>query len=73
MNDSPGWQWCNDWDGDYPASEVTDPTGPSGGTKRILRGGSYQNVRQSCRAASRRSFSPDHRFEDIGFRVCMDL
>ena len=35
------WEWCSDWFGDYSSDRQTDPIGPSSGTKRILRGGSY--------------------------------
>ncbi len=35
------WQWCNDWYGDYSLSAQTDPLGPSYGSYRVLRGGSW--------------------------------
>ncbi|MDA0578326.1 MAG: SUMF1/EgtB/PvdO family nonheme iron enzyme, partial [Verrucomicrobia bacterium] len=31
-------EWCEDWSGDYPAAAVSDPTGPSSGSARVLRG-----------------------------------
>ena len=38
------WEWCLDWYGDYAASDITDPTGPLIGQKRIRRGGSWLNT-----------------------------
>ncbi|HVC98201.1 MAG TPA: SUMF1/EgtB/PvdO family nonheme iron enzyme, partial [Pirellulales bacterium] len=32
------WEWCWDWHGAYAAVAVSDPTGPSAGTARALRG-----------------------------------
>ncbi len=45
------WEWCSDWHGDYSASSVTDPTGPSSGSYRVARGGSLYNTSAWCRAA----------------------
>jgi formylglycine-generating enzyme required for sulfatase activity len=64
------WEWCADWYGDYPLGSVTDPTGPSGGSLRVLRGGSWNSFAQSCRSAARNGFSPDSRgLEHVGFRL----
>ena len=34
-------EWCMDYSGSYPSGAQTDPTGPSTGEKKILRGGSF--------------------------------
>ena len=34
-------EWCQDWYGDYPKNDVTDPQGPEQGIERVLRGGSW--------------------------------
>jgi len=66
------WEWCADWYGDYPKGAATDPQGPASGRDRFLRGGSWNNVAGSCRAASRRKFGPGSRFYiDIGLRCAM--
>ncbi|MCB1909751.1 MAG: SUMF1/EgtB/PvdO family nonheme iron enzyme [Rhodocyclaceae bacterium] len=36
----------------------------------MLRGGSWNNHPQNCRAANRNNNSPDNRNNNIGFRVC---
>ena len=35
------WEWVWDWKADYPSGSVTDPVGPSGGSTRVDRGGSW--------------------------------
>ena len=37
------WKWCKDFFGDYASESVTDPTGPSEGSNRVVRGGSWNN------------------------------
>ena len=68
------WEWCLDLRGDYPASAVTDPAGADSGSTRVVRGGSWNNVAQDCRSASRSSsvYGPSYRNSLIGFRlVCL--
>ena len=61
------YEWTWDWDGDYP-SKVTNPTGPSSGWGRAVRGGSSDSDAEECRTAIR-SHSPPHvRAFFIGFR-----
>jgi formylglycine-generating enzyme required for sulfatase activity len=45
------WEWCSDWWGVYPSDAQRNPTGPSSGTKRIVRGGGCNNVASNCRSA----------------------
>jgi formylglycine-generating enzyme required for sulfatase activity len=62
-------EWCADWFDDYPEGPIKNPTGPPGGSYRVLRGGSWGNSAGYCRV-SRRDFSdPGYRGSDGGFRV----
>ena len=69
------WEWCDDWYGDYPASHATDPKGPSSGSVRVLRGGSWFIYASNIRSAYRYGDNPDFRsypgrwISDIGFRI----
>ena len=64
------WEWCWDWSGDYAAGSQTDPRGVSSGTGRVVRGGSWNNVANNCRVASRNDYSPALTYSGgIGFRV----
>ena len=64
-------EWCLDWDGDYPTSAVTDPTGPDTGSYRVLRGGSWCDFASSCRSAMRDSFFLNGDLYNFGFRVAL--
>jgi formylglycine-generating enzyme required for sulfatase activity/uncharacterized membrane protein YhaH (DUF805 family) len=62
-------EWCQDWKGDYSASSVTDPEGPSSGSYRIVRGGAYCYGPILCRSAYRNDAAPSHYSPDMGFRL----
>ncbi len=65
------WEWCADWyDSDYyGSSPTTDPTGPSSGDERVIRGGSWFNSASNCRGALRGRNTRDNTSADCGFRV----
>ena len=63
------WEWCADWFGDYPEEPVNDPTGPEGGSTRVLRGGSWINRAGLCRVSYRNYSDPGARSYNVGFRV----
>ncbi|MDA9934384.1 formylglycine-generating enzyme family protein, partial [Rubripirellula sp.] len=67
------WEWCQDWYTDYPSGAATDPTGPSSGSYRVLRGGSWYHTAEVCRSAyrSRGLTSYRHDFSGLGFRVSL--
>jgi formylglycine-generating enzyme required for sulfatase activity len=65
------WEWCSDWYGAdyYKNSPSSNPTGPTSGSFRVLRGGSWYNVPQYCRVADRSFGAPGNRGSDSGFRL----
>ena len=64
------WEWCWDWWVKfYPSYAETNPTGPSSGSYRVLRGGSWSLSPQYCRVALRGSHAPSHRSNLVGFRL----
>ena len=65
------WEWCLDrYDSDYyDGSPRVDPKGPSEGSYRVRRGGSWFSNASYCRSANRYGFSPDYRYYSLGFRV----
>lgn len=72
------WEWIADWfDSTYHLLATLDnPTGPSDGVARVLKGGSYLCHRSYCnryRVAARSSNTPDSATTNIGFRCAMDV
>ncbi|MBR1447220.1 MAG: SUMF1/EgtB/PvdO family nonheme iron enzyme [Prevotella sp.] len=65
------WEWCQDWYGSYNSSAQTNPTGPSSGSFRVLRGGGWSSGARGCRVACRNYYGPDYRGSDIGFRLAL--
>ena len=65
------WEWVQDWyDGDYYSnSPSTDPKGPSTGSYRVYRGGSWSDAARLCRTAGRNDGSPGLRDDNVGFRL----
>jgi uncharacterized protein (TIGR02996 family) len=63
--------WCLDWYGDYLAAPAHDPSGPSGGSHRVRRGGIWYAEAWFCRSASRFCYEPGDRLNGLGFRVAL--
>jgi sulfatase modifying factor 1 len=64
-------QWCQDWYGGYAAGDVVDPMGPEMGSRRVLRGGSWDSDPKDCRSASRRSADPNFESDQVGCRLVL--
>ncbi|MDR3228757.1 MAG: formylglycine-generating enzyme family protein [Puniceicoccales bacterium] len=63
------WEWCRDWYKTLPAGG-DDPLGVPSGSRRILRGGSWNIDARYCRSAFRIGGGPDDGDGD-GFRVAL--
>jgi formylglycine-generating enzyme required for sulfatase activity len=63
------WEWCWDWYGCYSAGSQTDPRGPTWGSARVARGGSWSSYASSTRCANRFPYSPGYALNYRGFRV----
>jgi len=63
------WEWCADWydENYYRYSPARNPQGPSSGTWRVLRGGSWNFHPGIVRVAIRYRYNPEFRFF-YGFR-----
>ncbi len=62
------WEWVSDWYGNYASGALTNPTGPSSGSYRVFRGGSWIYTAGYLRAANRSNRAPGTRGDYIGFR-----
>lgn len=65
------WEWCKDWYSEYTSTECVDPMGPSVGSLRVSRGGSWEDSPSSCRSAYRGSGRPVREFDSLGFRIAL--
>lgn len=64
------WEWTADWyeEDYYKTSPDTNPTGPTYGYLRALRGGSWADDRSLVRTINRKGLSPIYSDYEIGFR-----
>jgi formylglycine-generating enzyme required for sulfatase activity len=64
------WEWVNDWYSEtyYIQSPDSNPAGPSGGTSKVLGGGSWFNSGGDIRSTIRGRGGPDYTGDYIGFR-----
>lgn len=61
-------EWVSDRYGWYGADPQTDPTGPDGGSLRVIRGGGYLEWSMALRTRTRHGADPTARSSDVGFR-----
>ena len=67
------WEWVSDWYGNYSTQKQINPQGPSSGTVRVLRSGSYVTQAASrCAIKYRQSRKADYPDVHIGFRIVLD-
>ena len=67
------WEWCSDWYGKYTSEAQTNPQGPSGGSNRVSRGGSWIINARYCRASNRYFDDLSFLYIILGFRLALAL
>lgn len=65
------WEWCSDWYGDYSNGLQTNPKGPSSGSYRVIRGGSWDDIAGDWRVSDRYFNDPDGRVNGLGLRLAL--
>lgn len=68
------WEWCaTAWQEDYKdyVKKEKENNKPEGTAVRVLRGGSFGNLRNFVRCACRPDHDPDYRKHYISFRICV--
>jgi formylglycine-generating enzyme required for sulfatase activity len=66
------WEMCMDyWSFSYPGGNLTDPKGPSSGSYRVARGGSWNYNALDCRSAIRYTYVAENKISEVGFRVVL--
>jgi formylglycine-generating enzyme required for sulfatase activity len=62
-------EWCWDWEGGLFPGSPNNPSGPSGGTSRIFRGGNFGSPATLLEVSSQDFNVPGFRFNYLGFRI----
>ena len=65
------WEWCYDLYGNYSSESQNNPTGPTSGSVRVLRGGSWSYFAGLARVSYRLYGQPGSRFSGRGFRLVL--
>ena len=65
------WEWCRDWYGGYSSSSQTNPIGPTNGSIRVSRGGSWYSNARNCRVSIRGYNFPSFRCYFLCFRLAL--
>jgi formylglycine-generating enzyme required for sulfatase activity len=66
------WEWVYDWSARYPSTHQINPTGPSTGTFKVFRGGSWFTTAERLTCGVRyTSATPISTFDDFGFRIVL--
>ena len=67
------WEWTADWHDEtyFQNAPARNPQGPSSGTKRVTRGGSWYYDHTYIRAAYRGDYDPNDTNNNIGFRCAL--
>jgi formylglycine-generating enzyme required for sulfatase activity len=62
-------EWCNDWFGPVHQVEPFDPPGPTTGTSRVIRGGSFADQAGAVGSGVRGNGQPHLASPTVGFRI----
>ncbi|GBU22767.1 hypothetical protein R80B4_02679 [Fibrobacteres bacterium R8-0-B4] len=67
------YEWVSDWYNSsyYSSSPTNNPTGPTSGSSRVFRGGSWNSGARYCRVSYRDYGIPDFSFTYLGFRLVL--
>jgi formylglycine-generating enzyme required for sulfatase activity len=66
-------EWTADVYGPYPRADETDPSGPSGGTQRVVRGGSWRSFPPALRCAARVATPASYQLSHVGLRLVREV
>jgi formylglycine-generating enzyme required for sulfatase activity len=67
------YEWCRDWYRfNTTRGDAVDPAGPSSGTVRVVRGGSWGSNEDECRIARRQGLDPARANDETGFRIVIE-
>ncbi len=62
-------EWCFDYYGNYGTENQTDPAGPDSGTRRVYRGGGWNDFGKNLRSAYRAAMQQSSSAYNVGLRL----
>ena len=65
------WEWCQDYYGAYKEANKENPSGPSKGSLRVIRGGCYIDDSNICTVYVRGKLPPENKQTHTGFRLSL--
>ena len=65
------WEWCSDRYGAYSSSSQTNPSGPSSGSDRVVRGGCWRSDPDGIRITKRHHNDRKRHFSRFGLRLAL--
>jgi formylglycine-generating enzyme required for sulfatase activity len=66
-------EWTADAYGPYPRADETDPSGPSSGAQRVVRGGSWRSFPPALRCAARVGSPASYQLPHVGLRLVREV
>jgi len=66
------WEWCQSAYKEYPCDADDGRNAYNTDVDRVYRGGSWYIIPRGSRSARRGRSTPDFRYANVGFRVCLD-
>lgn len=64
-------EWCFDYYADYGTAAQTNPTGAASGTRRVYRGGGWNDFGKNLRSAYRAAMPQANSSHSVGIRLAM--
>lgn len=65
-------EWVWDYYGEYGADPQADPTGPESGTRRVYRGGGWNDFAKNLRSAYRAALPQENSNYNLGLRLVVN-
>lgn len=67
------WEWCEDFYEPYTSKDQVNPHGPLFGSKRVVRGGSWNVLEKCCQVSFRHSYAQNMLFNGLGLRLALSV
>lgn len=65
------FEWCEDWAEEFSEGKSINPRGPDKGTRRVQRGGGWNDNAEFCRSTGSRISWPHSMVHYFGFRLAL--